>query len=98
MVGELPLPTDLPAPDRLQQLLPGTPEVKFLDDLVERQQHMIELEKSFRIPDLTVSVGPRRFEETGQSAWVAGISLPIPIFDRNQGARRAAEFDLKRVR
>ena len=43
-------------------------------------------------------MGPRRFEETGQSAWVAGISLPIPIFDRNQGSRRAAEFEVERTR
>jgi cobalt-zinc-cadmium efflux system outer membrane protein len=98
VVGELPLPTDMPAPGRLQQLLPGTPEVKLLGDLIERQLHVVDLERSFRIPDLTVSVGTRRFEETGESAWVAGISLPIPIFDRNQGARRAAEFDLERVR
>jgi len=55
------------------------------------------LEDSFRIPDLTVSIGSRRFEETGLSAWFAGISLPIPIFDRNLGSRQAAECDLERL-
>lgn len=97
-IGELPEPTDPPTLRQLRQGLAETPEVKGLDDLIERQQRVLKLEKSFRIPDLTVSVGPRRFEETGRSAWVAGISLPIPIFDRNQGARRAAEFDLERAR
>jgi len=97
-VGALPMPTDLPALDQLQKTLTSTPEVRSLDDLIERQQHIVDLEKSFRIPDLTLSVGPRRFEETGESAWVAGISLPIPIFDRNQGSRKAAEFDLQRAR
>lgn len=98
-VGEPPSPGDLPsglAP--LQQLLSGTPEVQRVADLVERQRRVVELERSFRIPDLRVGIGQRRFEETGATAWVAGVSLPIPIFDRNQGARAAAEFDLERVR
>jgi len=97
-IGQLPMPSDPPALRRLRQLLATTPEANTLDDLVERQRHVLELERSFRIPDLTVSVGPRRFEENGQSAWVAGISVPIPVFDRNQGSRRAAEFDLERTR
>lgn len=56
------------------------------------------LEKSFRIPDLTVAAGPRRFSETGDTAWVAGFSLPLPVFDTNKGARRAAEFELESTR
>jgi cobalt-zinc-cadmium efflux system outer membrane protein len=69
-----------------------------LEELIERREHILEVEQSFRVPNLTISLGPRWFEETGHSAWVAGISLPIPIFDRNQGARNAAEFELKRTR
>jgi outer membrane protein, heavy metal efflux system len=41
-------------------------------------------------PDLTVSAGVRRFEDTGDSAFLAGVSLPLPIFDRNRDATRAA--------
>lgn len=96
--GELPAPTDPPALDQLRGFLTTTPEVRSHDDLIDRHHHLVELEHSFRIPDLSLSVGPRRFEETGESAWVAGIALPIPIFDRNQGSRRAAEFDLERAR
>jgi len=96
--GELPEPTDQPSPGQLRQHLTEAPEVARLEDQIEREKRILELEKSLRIPDLTVRVGPRRFEETGQSAWVAGFSLPIPIFDRNQGSRRAAEFDLDRTR
>jgi len=43
-------------------------------------------------PDVTVSAGVRRFEETGDSAFVAGLSLPLPVFDRNQNASLAAQF------
>jgi cobalt-zinc-cadmium efflux system outer membrane protein len=98
VVGVLPDPTPPPPDDQLRSLLAETPEVSRLEEQIERQQRVFEFEKSLRVPDLAVSVGPRRFEETGQSAWVAGISLPIPIFDRNQGARRAAEFEVERAR
>lgn len=43
-------------------------------------------------PDVTVSAGIRRFEDTGDSAFLAGVSLPLPVFDRNQDATRAARL------
>ncbi len=96
--GELPEPTPPPSLALLRSLLLQTPEVVRLEDMIQRQQNVLDVESAFRVPDLTVSLGPRRFSETGQSAWVAGMSLPIPIFDRNQGSREAAEFELERVR
>jgi cobalt-zinc-cadmium efflux system outer membrane protein len=97
-VGELPEPTPPPDLQQLRSLLMEAPEITRLGIQIERKQRLFELERSFRLPDVTVSLGPRRFEETGQSAWVAGLSLPIPVFDRNQGSRRAAEFELERAR
>lgn len=41
-------------------------------------------------PDIDVSLGVRRFRDTDDAAVVAGISLPLPVFNRNQGGRRAA--------
>ena len=96
--GALPEPTPPPTLRQLRSLLMEAPEIERLENQIERQQRVLELERSFRIPDLTVSVGPRRFEGTGQSAWVAGLALALPIFDRNQGSRRAAEFELERTR
>jgi cobalt-zinc-cadmium efflux system outer membrane protein len=97
-IGGLPEPGDRPAWSELQALVHETPDMRALDDLLQRSERVVALEHSFRIPDLTVAAGPRRFSETGQTAWVAGISLPLPIFDRNQGSRRAAEFELERSR
>ena len=97
-VGELPLPGDRPAWNELQTLVDQTPDVLTLEDRFQRSERVVALEKSFRIPDLTVAAGPRRFSETGDSAWVAGISLPLPVFDANKGARRAAEFEFEAAR
>lgn len=51
-----------------------------------------DLARSAAVPDLTLSAGFRRFEETGDEAFVAGISLPLPIFDRGRDAARAVSI------
>lgn len=45
-------------------------------------------------PDVTTELGLRRFEESGSHAAVFGVSMPLPIADRNQGNIRAAAADI----
>ena len=97
-IGELPEPTPPPTLQRLRTILMEAPEITRLENQIERQKRVVDLERSFRVPDLTVRLGSRWFQETGQSAWIAGVSLPIPIFDRNQGLREASELELERTR
>ncbi len=52
---------------------------------VERRQAMAQVERSRRIPDVTVSLGAKRSEELGRNQAILGLSIPIPVFDRNQG-------------
>lgn len=53
---------------------------------MERRQAEIEVERSRQYPDLTVSLGAKRDNGSGRGAYpVLGISLPLPLFDRNQG-------------
>ena len=97
-LGQLPIPAAPPPLDILEGMLAETPEMARLTEEVERQKQVIKLEKARGVPDLTLTAGPRHFRETGSWAWVGGFSLPLPIFDRNQGGRRAAEFELERTR
>lgn len=46
-------------------------------------------------PDVTVSVGVRRLEIDKANAFIAGVSVPLPLFDRNRGNVNAAEADLR---
>ena len=48
-----------------------------------------KLADSGAIPDVTVSAGFRRFEESGDEAFLAGVSVPLPLFDRGRDAARA---------
>lgn len=45
-------------------------------------------------PNLVFGVGMRRLAETNDTALVASFSMPLPIFDRNQGAIREAQVRL----
>ncbi|WP_086741012.1 TolC family protein [Erythrobacter colymbi] len=65
----------------------------------------IALAQSAATPDVTVSGGLRRFSDGRDTAFVVGVSIPIPIRDRNRGGieaaradATAAEFELERVR
>lgn len=49
-------------------------------------------------PDVRVSAGWRHFNDTGDDAVRLGISIPIPVFDQNQGNIIAAEQSLQKTR
>ncbi len=65
----------------------------------------VTLARTAATPDVTVSGGLRRFNDGRDTALVAGVSLPIPIRDRNRGGieaaradETAAEYQVQRVR
>jgi len=49
-------------------------------------------------PDVRISAGWRHFNETGSDGVRLGISVPIPIFDQNQGNILSAQENLAKVR
>jgi len=74
---------------------------------VDALQALVEVERSRAVPDVVVSVGAKRDNQVGVTQAVVGVSIPLPVFDRNQGAaseaaRRADkardELDAARVR
>jgi outer membrane protein, heavy metal efflux system len=49
------------------------------------------------IPDVTASVGWRYYSDNGESAIRLGVSIPIPVLDRNRGAIREAQENAQKV-
>jgi cobalt-zinc-cadmium efflux system outer membrane protein len=45
----------------------------------------LNLEKSRAIPDVTVTLGYKTLQETNNKGMILGASIPIPIFNQNQG-------------
>lgn len=60
----------------------------------EAAQRRLTLERRRAVPDVNVSVGFRRFEDGGTSALVAGVSVPLPLFDRNRGNISAVQAEV----
>lgn len=58
----------------------------------------LDLERRRATPDVTVSFGLRRLADGDATAAVAGISLPLPLFDRNRGAVKAAQAEADAAR
>ncbi len=66
---------------------------------VEMEHRLAELalERARRVFDLTLSMGVQRFTESDDYAFTFGFSLPVPLFDRNQGSVREARYRLAQV-
>lgn len=51
----------------------------------------VRLARSERIPDVTISAGVRRLEVTGTVVGVAGVSIPLPLFNNGKAAVAQAQ-------
>lgn len=63
---------------------------------VARASAILGLERRRAVPDLTVGAGLRRFSDSNDTAAVVNLTLPLPVFDRNQGAIARAGADVTR--
>ncbi len=92
--GHLDVVKPIPAFKQVEGLISQNTDIARQETEINRSRAMMNLAKAKRIPDLTVLGGLRRFNETDDDAYVMGMSIPLPIFDRNQGAYREARFNL----
>jgi len=86
-----------PDPETARSWLARNPELERWDREIERREAVVAFEDAQRIPDVELGAGAKRLEESGDTALVAELSVPLPIFDRNQGARAAARSDLRKA-
>lgn len=52
---------------------------------LQRRVALGRVESARRMPDLAITVGSKNDEQFGRRQAVFGVSLPLPLFDRNQG-------------
>lgn len=57
---------------------------------IEQRKALLEVEQTRRIPNLTINAGAVHHAQLGGSTVVAGLQVPLPLFDRNQGNIREA--------
>ncbi|RJG05446.1 TolC family protein [Noviherbaspirillum cavernae] len=83
--GQLDNLPELPELPNLSQRLVSAPALARARHEVDRRQALAQVERSRRIPDVTMSLGVKRSEELGRNQAIVGVSIPLPLFDSNQG-------------
>jgi cobalt-zinc-cadmium efflux system outer membrane protein len=87
-IGTLP---ELPDSARLGRWREQSPALLPARSEVERRKAVAQLEQANRMPDLTVNLGSKRSGDPARNQAVLGLSIPLPLFDRNQGGTLAAQ-------
>lgn len=66
--------------------LADAPSVRRARMAVLQAEAGYSLAKARGVPDVTVGIGAKRSQELGRTQAVINVSVPLPFFDRNQGA------------
>jgi len=84
-VGDLEKTLSLPAYEQLAGRVRDNPELARWSSETARRQAAIDGEKAKSVPNVTLSAGVTRFSQFDDRAYMVGISVPLPLFDRNRG-------------
>lgn len=94
VVGDLTRLPLLPAYAEIQAQLGKSPEIARRQLESEAKRRDLALARANRIADPTLALGLRHYQESDDNALIFGFSLPLPLFDRNQGNVQAANHRL----
>jgi cobalt-zinc-cadmium efflux system outer membrane protein len=75
----------IPSYEKLAAQLPTNPKIKKILSEQQIWSAKTELAKANRIPNITIGVGIRRYEAPEEHAAVVQMSIPLPLFNRNNG-------------
>lgn len=89
---------NIPGLERLLQAMAENPDLARWNSEIELREARIEVERAKRVPDLTLNAGIRRYSATASNAFVAGVSIPLPIFGLNPGGVAEARHNLSIAR
>lgn len=84
-LGELTSAVAVPSFEALMQRARLNPIALRSTMSVEHRRAALELEQARRIPDITVSTAVRHYQQARDTTALLTMSVPLPIFDRNQG-------------
>ena len=82
----------------LRPLARQNPRIARYEDELGQRAAQIDLEEARLIPNPQLTAGTQRFGGRGEYGLTVGLSLPLPAWDRQQGAIEAAEYRLTKAR
>ena len=88
----------VPPFDTLTERMQSNPDLARWAAEMSQRTAAIDLEEANAVPDLKVGAGARWLEETHDNSFVVEFSIPIQLFDRNQGAIAEARHRLAKAK
>ncbi|MBI1834563.1 MAG: TolC family protein [Burkholderiales bacterium] len=89
LIGQFDLMPNVPEKQDLERRLRLSPHFIKAQIEVEKRLAIADSERAKQVPDITLSVGTKREQlggrQSGQHQTIVGVSLPLSLFDRNQG-------------
>jgi len=83
--GEVTIIPEVSHLEELQALIDDSPAVKIAKLEIIARDALTKIERSRAVPNITISAGVVNNQEVGLNQALFGLSIPIPVFDRNQG-------------
>lgn len=74
----------------LEARLAAAPSLRQARLDVDRLGALARVERARRVPDLAVGLGVKRSIDAGRNQPILSVSIPLPVFDTNQGAELEA--------
>jgi cobalt-zinc-cadmium efflux system outer membrane protein len=91
--GSLERAIELPTLESLVSRLGDHPAMRAARAGVLAHEARIDAAEARRIPDINLDLLYHRLEETRENTFDVGVSLTLPLFDRNRGSIREAKAD-----
>jgi cobalt-zinc-cadmium efflux system outer membrane protein len=86
-----------PAIAHLRARIAQSPDLARWESEVAARSERVALERSRTAPDVRVGPGVRWYAETDDTAFVLGAAVPLPLWNRNQGAVAEARHRLAKA-
>lgn len=87
-----------PPLDSLEARTESNPDLaRWATELAEREA-AVSVERAGGTPDPTIGLGGRHYAQGDDASLVLSVSMPLPVFDRNQGNVLAAARDVHKAR
>lgn len=82
----------------LERAVMATPDVERWTREILRRRAAVELARASAVPDITAGIGLSYFREDDDVAFSLGVSFPLMIFDRSEGAIEARRWEMREAR
>jgi cobalt-zinc-cadmium efflux system outer membrane protein len=93
LAGTLDATFEIPTLETLAANLASQPESAQAEADIRARNARVDAAKAERIPDVKVELLYHRLEASQENTLDAGLSIPLPLFNRNQGRLREARAD-----